>query len=234
MKKSNSIDTLRLRALHTACMTVDEIADKMSITVKNVEYELKKMGYTPLYKRDMQECHGFIKKEENNMAKGQKTPVEKVHEIGVLRDEGKSQNKIAEITGVPLSTVGKICARLGKAETKEEPAPSANDTSSQKETIPTTIVPEIPADVNPCEEVSDENFCCEVTPDTDMEAYLADREKIVAAVKAVPDIVLEACREKRAELQDKINIARADIKNWSRELREIIEFLDANCEEVRQ
>lgn len=62
MKKSNSIDTLRLRVLHTACMTVDEIADKMNITVENVEYELKKMGYTPIYKRDMQECHGFIKK----------------------------------------------------------------------------------------------------------------------------------------------------------------------------
>lgn len=178
-----------------------------------------------------------INKEENNMAKGQKTPVEKVHEIGVLKDEGKTQRQIAEITGVPFSTVGKVCARLEKAEIKEEPAPSGNDTSS-KETIPNTIVPEIPADVNPCDEISDENFCCEVTGDTDMEAYMADREKFFAERrverKSVPDIVLEACREKRAELQEKINIARADIKDWSRELREIIEFLGANGEEVQQ
>lgn len=230
MKKSNGIDTLRLRALHTACMTVDEIADKMNITVDDVEYELKKMGYTPLYKRDMQECHGFIKKEENNMAKGQKTPVEKIHEISVLRDEGKSQNKIAEITGVPLSTVGKICARLGKAETKEEPAPSANGTSSQKETIPTIIVHEIPADVNPCEAVSDENFCCcEVTPDTDMEAYMADRERFLAAKgHGLPTIVWEACMEKMEELRSKIEAAQSDIKEWADEIFEISAFIAAN------
>lgn len=174
-----------------------------------------------------------INKEEDNMSRGQKTPVEKVHEIGVLKDEGKTQRQIAEITGVPFSTVGKVCTRLEKAEIKEEPAPSANDTSS-KEIIPNTIVPEIPADVNPCDEISDENFCCEVTGDTDMEAYMADREKFFAERKAVPDIVLEACREKRMELQVKIDIARADIKDWSRELREITEFLGANGEEVQQ
>lgn len=174
-----------------------------------------------------------INKEEDNMSRGQKTPVEKVHEIGVLKDEGKTQCQIAEITGVPFSTVGKVCARLEKAEIKEEPAPSDNDTSS-KETIPNTIVPQIPADVNPADEISDENFCCEVTGDTDMEAYMADREKFFAERKAVPDIVLEVCREKRMELQVKINIARADIKDWSRELREITEFLGANGEEVQQ
>ena len=67
--------------------------------------------------------------------------------------------------------MGKVCARLGKAETKKEPAPSANGTST-KEIIPNTIVPEIPANVN----TPDKIFCCEVTGDTDMEAYMADRE----------------------------------------------------------
>ena len=172
-----------------------------------------------------------ISKEENNMAKGQKTSPEKKDEVKTLRAEGKSQREISEITGVPQTTVHRICSEC--AEIKEEPAPSGNDTSS-KETTSTTIVPEIPADVNPCDEISDENFCCEVTGDTDMEAYMADREKFFAERKAVPDIVLEACREKRAEFQVKIDIARADIKDWSRELREIIEFLGANGEEVQQ
>lgn len=179
-----------------------------------------------------------INKEEDNMSRGQKTPVEKVHEIGVLKDEGKTQRQIAEITGVPFSTVGKVCARLEKAEIKEEPAPSGNDTSSkgvnEKNNFTNNIVSEIPADVNPCDEISDENFCCEVTGDTDMEAYMADREKFFVERKAVPDIVLEVCREKRMELQVKIDIARADIKDWSRELREITEFLNANGEEVQQ
>lgn len=61
------------------------------------------------------------------------------------------------------------------AQIKKEPAPSANGTST-KENLTNIIVPEIPADVNPCDEISDEDFCCEVTGDTDIEAYLADRE----------------------------------------------------------
>lgn len=177
-----------------------------------------------------------INKEEDNMAKGQKTSPEKKDEVKTLRAEGKSQREISEITGVPQTTVHRICSEC--AEIKEEPAPSGNDTSSkgvnEKNNFTNNIVPEIPADVNPCDEISDENFCCEVTGDTDMEAYMADREKFFAERKAVPDIVLEACREKRAELQVKINIARADIKDWSRELREITEFLNANGEEVQQ
>lgn len=40
-------------------------------------------------------------KEDDNMSRGQKTPVEKVREISVLKDEGKTQRQIAEITGFP-------------------------------------------------------------------------------------------------------------------------------------
>lgn len=169
-----------------------------------------------------------INKEEDTMAKGQKTPVEKVHEIGVLKDEGKTQRQIAEITGVPFSTVGKVCARLGSTETKEEPAPSDNDTSSnsKEENISTiNIVPEIPADVNPCDEISDENFCCEVTGDTDMEAYLAEREKFFAERRAIPNAVREVCIEKMEELRGKIAEAQADIRAWAEEFNEISSFL---------
>ncbi len=168
-------------------------------------------------------------KEDDNMSRGQKTPVEKVHEISVLKNEGKTQPQIAEITGVPVSTVGKVCARLNKAETKEEPAPSANDTSS-KETIPTTIVPEIPADVNPCGEISDEDFCCEVTGDTDMEAYLADREKFFAAKKLViPDAVKEACLRMREDELSKIDALLNEVNFRRERVGELEKFL-----EVRQ
>lgn len=180
-----------------------------------------------------------INKEEDNMSRGQKTPVEKVHEISVLKGEGKTHQQIAEITGVPISTVGKVCTRLNKAETKKEPAPSENGTST-KEIIPTTIVPEIPADVNPCDEVSDENFCCEVTGDTDMEAYMADREKFFAERKSVPDIVLKACQEMKNELGRKIAGFQAEITlleiakgEYEDELAELMKFLEkvATCEE---
>lgn len=45
------------------------------------------------------------------------------------------------------------------AQIKKEPAPSANGTSTnEKAFFTTTIVPEIPADVNPCGEISNEDF----------------------------------------------------------------------------
>lgn len=173
-----------------------------------------------------------INKEEDTMAKGQKTSPEKRDEVKSLRAEGRSQRVISEITGVPQATVQRICSELGK--TKEEPAPSANDTSSNsnEENISTiNIVPEIPADVNPCDEISDENFCCEVTGDTDMEAYLADREKFFAERRAIPNAVREACIEKMEELRGKIAEAQADIRAWAEEFNEISSFLAGSTHE---
>lgn len=166
-------------------------------------------------------------KEENNMSRGQKTSVEKVHEISILKDEGKTHQQIAEITGVPISTVGKVCTRLNKTETKKEPAPSANGTST-KEIIPNTIVPEIPANVN----TPDKIFCCEVTGDTDMEAYMADREKFFASKRGLPAIIWKTCMEKKKELSEKIEAAQSDIKEWKNEITEISAFL--SDKEVRQ
>lgn len=112
------------------------------------------------------------------------------------------------------------------SQIKKEPAPSANDTSSKEKTFNNSIVPEILADVNPCDEVSYENFCCEVTPDTDMEAYLADREKFLAAKgHGLPTIVWEACMEKMEDLKGKIITAQSDIKTWTDEIEEIAAFL---------
>ena len=232
------IDTLRLRVLHTKCMTVYEIAEAMGASPENVADCLNQMGYTPIYERDVPEQHTYRthetekqvpknNKEENTMAKGQKTPIEKVHEIGVLKNEGKTQRQIAEITGIPFSTVGKVCARLGSTETKEEPAPLADGTSSKKENVITnTIVPEIPADVNPC----DENFCCEVTGDTDMEAYLADREKFFSPKRrSVPDAVKEACLRMREDELSKIDSLLDEVKYRRERVSELEKFL-----EVRQ
>lgn len=140
-------------------------------------------------------------KEDDNMSRGQKTPVEKVREISVLKDEGKTQRQIAEITGVPISTVGKVCARLGKAETKKEPAPSANDTSSSEENINTnTIVPEIPANVNTTDKISE-------------------------AEKAVPDAVMEACRRMREDELSKINALLDEVDFRRGRVGELEKFL---------
>ena len=156
-------------------------------------------------------------KEENNMSRGQKTPVEKVHEISILKDEGKTH----------LSTVGKVCAQLNKAETKKEPAPSENGTSTQEKTFNNSIVPEIPADVNPCDEISDEDFCCEVMGDTDMEAYLTDRERFFAAKKRViPNAVKEACLRMREDELSKIDALLNEVNFRRERVGELEKFLE--------
>ncbi len=53
--KHKGIDTLKMRELHTACMTVDEIAEKMGIDVSRVIYELEYLGYKPIYEKDKPE-----------------------------------------------------------------------------------------------------------------------------------------------------------------------------------
>ena len=70
--------------------------------------------------------------EENNMPRGSKTSDEKIAEVQALRNEGKSTIAISKETGVPQTTVQRICRRMITEE--KEPAPAATDTSSEFET----------------------------------------------------------------------------------------------------
>lgn len=194
---NRKIDTLRLRVLHTKCMTVSEIAEAMGTSPEEVADKLRELGYAPIFKRDVPEKNTYINKEENTMARGQKTSPEKKEEVKVLRAEGKSQREISEITGVPQTTVHRICSAQDQA--KEEPAPSANDTSS-KETISITIVPENSEDVNPRGEIS--------------------------AEKAVPDAVMEACRRMREDELAKIDALLDEIKFRRGRVNELEKFLE--------
>lgn len=134
------------------------------------------------------------------MSRGQKTPVEKVREISVLKDEGKTHQQIAEITGVPISTVGKVCARLGKAEIKKEPAPLKNGTSTKEIISTTNIVPENSANVNTPDEISE-------------------------AEKAVSDAVTEACRRMREDELSKINALLDEVDFRRGRVGELEKFL---------
>ena len=59
---NGKFDTIRLRALHTKCMTVDEIAEAMNTTSAIVEANLKVLGYTPRYTRDKPEPDKLLAK----------------------------------------------------------------------------------------------------------------------------------------------------------------------------
>lgn len=67
------IDTIRLRVLHTQCLTVREIAKAMNTTPEKVEAKLKELGYTPRYAKYMSEPDKLlaeIKKEPAPSANG--------------------------------------------------------------------------------------------------------------------------------------------------------------------
>lgn len=70
-KKQMPIDTIRLRALHTKCLSVRQIARAMRLKQSQVEEELKKLGYTPRYdefKSEPDKLLAEIKKEPASAA----------------------------------------------------------------------------------------------------------------------------------------------------------------------
>lgn len=60
-KNRRKIDTIRLRVLHTKCMTVAEIAKEMEISFDRAESALLEMGYAPIYTKDKPEPYKFAK-----------------------------------------------------------------------------------------------------------------------------------------------------------------------------
>lgn len=68
-RKQKGIDTNRIRALHTDCRTVAEIARTMKITASEVEESLKGMGYKPIYVKDKPEPNEFVLKQKKRSEK---------------------------------------------------------------------------------------------------------------------------------------------------------------------
>lgn len=204
------IDTLRLRVLHTKRLTIGEIAREMDTSPGIIEAELKKLGYTPIYRREASELSSFTKKnkEENNVPKGVKTPVEKIAEIKALSSEGKSQREIAEITNIPQAIVSRVCQQIGIATIKE-PAPAATDTSSDK----------IPVH-------DDEDNSTSIIVHESSENVKSTEEN---SENQLPDVVMEAMLEKREDLIERINEEEITIRS----LRKNLSDLNAYIRKVR-
>lgn len=139
-------------------------------------------------------------KEDDNMSRGQKTPIEKVHEISVLKR--RWQNTTADCRDDRRTRInrGKGLRAAGKSRNKKEPAPSANGTSTKEIISTTNIVTENSANVN--------------TPD-----------KISEAEKAVPDAVTEACRRMREDELSKINALLDEVDFRRGRVGELEKFL---------
>ena len=149
-------------------------------------------------------------KEEISMARLNE---ETKREIVQLAMAGTMTHKdIAAKYGIGKSTVWYLVDQFKKCgetalsgeteiETKEEPATAATETGSEQETcdnIPADIIPEKSENVK---HESEEN-----TP-------------------IIPESVLEACRERRLNLQKDIDDFEASIADWKRQIEEINDFI---------
>lgn len=149
-------------------------------------------------------------KEEISMARLNE---ETKREIVQLALAGTMTHKdIAAKYGIGKSTVWYLVDQFKKCgetalsgetevETKEEPATAATETGSEQEIcndIPADIIPENHEDVKP---ESKEN------------------------IPIIPESVLEACRERRLNLQKDIEDFEASIDDWKRQIEEINDFI---------
>lgn len=150
-------------------------------------------------------------KEEAEMPRITLTEEDK-RSIVTANQAGATAKELAEKYGVAKGTIWNIVSEWKKRgetalsgeteiETKEEPATAATETGSEQEIcndIPADIIPENHEDVKP---ESKEN------------------------IPIIPESVLEACRERRLNLQKDIEDFEASIDDWKRQIEEINDFI---------
>lgn len=178
-------------------------------------------------------------KEENEMAKSPKFSAEEKRSIVTEYNSGATMARVAEKHGTVKSTVYSIVRDYNE----HGDAAFAPITDEELERAYGNDTP-----------------CYEVTGDTDMGAYMADRikeepetaatesgseqenipnipadivtpsEENVKSTPAIPQSVKEACWERIANLKEQIAAEQAVIDDWTRQVEEIEAFLDLNKE----
>lgn len=181
--KKEQVDKLLI--LHSGYKSVEEIADIMGLPMMFIESELKRRGYRPIYAKDKQTAQyelftEYEKKGYDDMAKKKCLTPEQKAEIIKLREEGVRVSEIAERFDVIENTIYTVLKKYKEHE--EQIADEIHD-----------------KDVN--DAADDEHLCYEVTGDTDIDAYLADRKvKEPDTVAAVSDSEQEDLVEVPADI----------------------------------
>lgn len=181
--KKEQVDKLLI--LHSGYKSVEEIADIMGLPTMFVIEELKRRGYRPIYAKDKQTVPyslftEYEKKGYDDMAKKKCLTSEQKAEIIRLREEGVRVLEIAERFDVIENTIYTVLKKYKEHE--EQIADEIHD-----------------KEVN--DAADDDHVCYEVTGDTDIEAYMADRNvKEPDTVAAVSDSKQENCVEVPADI----------------------------------
>ena len=162
-------------------------------------------------------------KEENNMSRGQKTPVEKVHEISVLKDEGKTQRQIAEITGVPY-LLWERSAR-GWAKPKQKKSLHRRQTiqaQAKKILIQILLYPKSPQmSIPPTKFSAARSLAIPIL----RRALSTVRNFLRQKCVIFPQSSGKPLRKKIEDLEGKIATAQSDIKEWTDDISKISAFI---------
>jgi len=118
-------DSARLRELHTACMTVSEIAEKMKKDRTVIRQELVRMGYLPREVRPEPEKSEFTGKTisiepRNRKAYNRITP-EIAEKIAELSGQGMSVRQISQELGLSSSSVHYTLHKARKKPKEDKP-----------------------------------------------------------------------------------------------------------------
>lgn len=129
-------DQAKLREYQTAQMTVAEIAEKMDRPIEWIRTELEAMGYKPIESKPAPEPSEFLEGFEPVKITGKRsynrmTP-EKVKTLIELRAQGKTIIEAAKIIGVSKAAAENALRKVRTEANEKEPAPSANDASSEQ------------------------------------------------------------------------------------------------------
>ncbi|MGN0654444.1 MAG: hypothetical protein ACI4KD_05965 [Oscillospiraceae bacterium] len=193
---------LKIQALHTAGKTVAEIAKETSLSEEEIVKYLEERCLTPIFAHEQPPVHEWSGKHKVESKRAPMIIIDEVNKIAELYNQGITLKGIADETGIKydrVTAVVKKARKIGLIGYRQIP----------KEKVPihseTEVAPE-PDEPSELSEIKEE-FCCEVTPETDMDEYMKDREKIIPTKKPLPDIVIESIKGMKDILEAKIEDA---------------------------
>lgn len=128
-------DSARLRELHTACMTVSEIAETMKKKKSDIRRKLAEMGYLPIEKKPEPEKSEFLKGEPVTIPRREYTKItpETEKRVCELREQCFTTTQIADKLHINSpQTVSNILKRNGYPTERGKFHKEANETKEDK------------------------------------------------------------------------------------------------------
>jgi transposase-like protein len=136
--KGPAVDTIKLRALHTAYKTVDEIAAEMDMSPSFVTLKLESLGYKPRYEREQPSMPEFMrarKNEKKTESEEKAMPAKTSEEKQAAILKGLSDGKSVKAVSVENNVSGETVRRIRTAQTAQ---PAAEPDAPSEPTIKLT------------------------------------------------------------------------------------------------